>query len=921
MKGVQLRCSGVVAVFLVLCFVVGAIEDIPPGSLHRTPGSARNAIPDIDSHPDPTLSGDPSPAYDDHHPPSDAMYGDGHDVRGGVDPTLEDHYDEGYEDLEDEFNGNNFLDDEDSNIAQYDYDDDALFNMEDEDMEEDENLHSDAPVHKSEVSENEELPRNKFTDRKEMKAEEVEHGTEASGLLEKKTCQVETELVWNTKMETGIYATPAIDLMVADDSKHVVIGGFKSQLQLLSGDGHGYSKFPYYAEETYFHSSPLLRSVKNEHEMDIVWTSVNGEIYIVGLDGFMKDGPIHLPKLKVRKNWYKGVTYDKDLKMGAPHMDPGFEGHQQDDDPRYRNSHAPPHPPPGSNIKLDKHGNPVRKPFPNPMHDDSPMPSDIPPGGIPTDGMPGGPPPMGAGSSPPPPPPPPASNIRRDDQGNVVRDPNAADNTADPTMTDLPPLHRQAGINTGASPSDPNSADRHANMPGPPGGVGGHNRKNQRRNVGGAGRRLLNLNDDPDFVDDEQNWDELENYFENLEEPLPDDIGDDELMKILDEADNFDDLEDELENGDGKGMDEMYKQAMEETPGDDDHDDSPDTPEDDNEWLDNLGDGLSDEARDSMHLFTDEYDDFDHMDHFDDTGDVTDDPHMFRSDSYYGDEEYVYVDPHVMATPVLVDVNGDGTLDLIMSVSYFFDEDDYKDLNHRASLGADVDIKKYVAGGLVAYDLHNDTVIWREQLDLSTDETDLKAFIYGSPTVIDLDGDGDLEVIVGTSLGFIYALHAHTGALLPGFPLSMSEIQAQVTASDVNGDGKMELVAVDNKGNVLCFNKDGKELWETRIAGFSAQGATYGDINGDGILDVVLGTVAGQIWALNGVTGEVLPNFPIKTAGRILAPVTIVNLDVTSVMAPGLHLVVPSFDGFVYIIDGRSGCTTKIDIGEKSYCK
>ncbi len=132
-------------------------------------------------------------------------------------------------------------------------------------------------------------------------------------------------------------------------------------------------------------------------------------------------------------------------------------------------------------------------------------------------------------------------------------------------------------------------------------------------------------------------------------------------------------------------------------------------------------------------------------------------------------------------------------------------------------------------------------------------------------------GDGGLEVIVGTSLGFIYALKAETGALLEHFPLSMSEIQAQVAVEDVNGDGHLELVAVDNKGNVFCFDRKGKEVWERRTSGFTAQSATFGDVNGDGTLDVVVGTVTGHVWAMSGVDGSVLPHFPIKTDGRIIA--------------------------------------------------
>ena len=133
------------------------------------------------------------------------------------------------------------------------------------------------------------------------------------------------------------------------------------------------------------------------------------------------------------------------------------------------------------------------------------------------------------------------------------------------------------------------------------------------------------------------------------------------------------------------------------------------------------------------------------------------------------------------------------------------------------------------------------------------------------------DGDGDLEVIVGTSLGFIYVLRASTGQVLPGppghagdsrsdlfpagFPLVMSEIQAQVTVADVNADGVLEMIAVDNKGNVMCFSKSGKEVWETQVSGFVAQGirrpalsvtarraagATFGDVDGDGQLDVIV---------------------------------------------------------------------------------
>ena len=70
----------------------------------------------------------------------------------------------------------------------------------------------------------------------------------------------------------------------------------------------------------------------------------------------------------------------------------------------------------------------------------------------------------------------------------------------------------------------------------------------------------------------------------------------------------------------------------------------------------------------------------------------------------------------------------------------------------RAALGADVDINKYVAGGIAAFDLTSRTLKWHTHLDLSTDETQFRAHIYSSPTLVDIDGDGSVEIIVGTSM-------------------------------------------------------------------------------------------------------------------------------------------------------------------------
>lgn len=78
----------------------------------------------------------------------------------------------------------------------------------------------------------------------------------------------------------------------------------------------------------------------------------------------------------------------------------------------------------------------------------------------------------------------------------------------------------------------------------------------------------------------------------------------------------------------------------------------------------------------------------------------------------------------------------------------------------------------------------------------------------------------------------------------------------------------------------------------------------FGDINGDGVLEVVFGTASGAVYALSGVSGRDVAPFPFRTHGRIMAPVLLVRLRDNS---KALHAVVPSFDGHLYAIDGITG--------------
>ncbi|CAI8601096.1 unnamed protein product [Vicia faba] len=280
-------------------------------------------------------------------------------------------------------------------------------------------------------------------------------------------------------------------------------------------------------------------------------------------------------------------------------------------------------------------------------------------------------------------------------------------------------------------------------------------------------------------------------------------------------------------------------------------------------------------------------------------------------------EDYVNVDSHILCTPVIADIDNDGVMEMVVGVSYFFDHEYYDNQEHKKELG-DIDIGKYVAGGIVVFDLDTKQVKWTAELDMSTDTANFRAFIYSSPTVVDLDGDGYLDILVGTSYGLFYVIDHH-GKIREKFPLEMAEIQGGVVAADVNDDGKIELVTADTHGNVVVWTPKGDLIWEKHLKSLIPHAPTIGDIDGDGHTELVVPTLSGKIYVLDGRDGSSIGRYPFITHGRVMNQVLLVDLSKPKEKKKGLTIVTASFDGYLYLIDGPTGCADVVDIGETSY--
>jgi len=128
------------------------------------------------------------------------------------------------------------------------------------------------------------------------------------------------------------------------------------------------------------------------------------------------------------------------------------------------------------------------------------------------------------------------------------------------------------------------------------------------------------------------------------------------------------------------------------------------------------------------------------------------------------------------------------------------------------------------------------------------------------PTLADVNGDGLLEIAIGTfnpvaARGFA-ALYRYDGTMMPGWPqyLAGSDhlvgFQSGAAAADIDGDGEPELIFGDLFDHLVAWKKDGSvvEGWPiilgkvdtTLIARSTYISPGAGDVDGDGLLEILV---------------------------------------------------------------------------------
>lgn len=143
-------------------------------------------------------------------------------------------------------------------------------------------------------------------------------------------------------------------------------------------------------------------------------------------------------------------------------------------------------------------------------------------------------------------------------------------------------------------------------------------------------------------------------------------------------------------------------------------------------------------------------------------------------------------------------------------------------------------------------------------------------FNYGTPAAADLDHDGLPEIAVGTRSGKLFLVNGD-GSVLAGFPKSFGaggQITGSPAIADLDKDGELDvIVPVRTVLEVHAVNRFGVEVpgWPQRININQDldSSPTVGDLDGDGFLDVVMAGGTGRVSAWHGQNGQLFNGFPV----------------------------------------------------------
>jgi hypothetical protein len=222
-------------------------------------------------------------------------------------------------------------------------------------------------------------------------------------------------------------------------------------------------------------------------------------------------------------------------------------------------------------------------------------------------------------------------------------------------------------------------------------------------------------------------------------------------------------------------------------------------------------------------------------------------------------------------TPSVADIDNDGIVDIVTGTSngimHAYNADgtiktgfpiasDSQSLSYQSPLLVDLDGNNQLSivgashGTLPKYYVRNSDGTYRTGWPVAVPDG---SWTYSPPTVVDYTGNNDFRIFTSKPINDVEAPmlfgFMSDGTMLPNFPISKpGGLESFISVADITNDGVHDLIfgsnlMVESQGFIHAYKTDGTgqiEGFPLRPTGFTfMNGATLGDVNGDGLLDLV----------------------------------------------------------------------------------
>ncbi|MGE3526675.1 MAG: FG-GAP-like repeat-containing protein, partial [Gemmatimonadales bacterium] len=217
------------------------------------------------------------------------------------------------------------------------------------------------------------------------------------------------------------------------------------------------------------------------------------------------------------------------------------------------------------------------------------------------------------------------------------------------------------------------------------------------------------------------------------------------------------------------------------------------------------------------------------------------------------------------SVPALADIDGDGDLDLVLSNK--------------------IDPQELETSRIFVFENRGSATSPSFRL---TGTLPITGTYHYAPAFADLDGDGDLDLVLGTWRNVVM-YYRNDGTARAGRWVLQDSALVQITRGsnttpalgDLDGDGDLDLMVGEASGTLNYYRNDGTRteprfvLVSDSYAGIDVgrrSAPALADLDGDGDLDLVVGAEKGELWYFRNGGSRTAPAFDSTATAIVPAP-------------------------------------------------